>query len=270
MPLDLDPRQRAMLREMGLPAWRSAPTAPAAQSALARMPPQQPAAPAPAAGLDAPSPVLRPVPVDARQEHGGPGSADWASLSADVKACQACGLCAGRRATVFGPPAGPYQADWFVLGEPPDEDEERAGLPFVADQGRLLDNMLRSIGLERNGSGASGAWLSKVVKCRPGVPRNPEPAELAACQVHLQRELALVRPRVILAMGRFAAQALLQQGQSELATQPLGKLRGRVYRYQGLPLVVSYAPDSLLRTQSDKAKAWADLCLARQAHKISP
>ena len=267
MTLELDRRRRAMLQEMGLGTWMPAPAAgpvavappPALPEGLPRQgtevfQPRPAASPAPVAADLAPPAVLAVA-----------GATDWPALHRAVLQCQACGLCAGRRAPVLGAGVAGRQADWLVLGEPPDEEEERAGAPFAGAQGQLLDNMLHAIGLERNGTGAGGAWLSKVVKCRPARPRNPEPAELRACQAFLRAEIDLVRPRIILAMGRFAAQSLLLDGMPDVATTPLGKLRGRVHRYQGLPLVVTYAPDALLRTPADKAKAWTDLCLARQA-----
>ena len=157
----------------------------------------------------------------------------------------------------------------MVIGEPPDDNEERLGLPFAGQAGQLLDNMLKAVGVRRwhpdggDTPAAGSAYVSNCVKCRPAVARNPEPQELATCENYLQREVALVQPKVILALGRFAAQTLLQGSLPDTAGIPLGKLRGTVYRYQGVPVVVSYHPVYLLRTPQDKARAWADLCLAR-------
>ena len=267
MTLELDRRRHAMLQEMGLGAWISAPAAAPVVVAPTQVAPgsgqrpgTEPLRPGP---VPAPAPVASDLSTPVALVEAG--ATDWPALHRAVVQCQACGLCAGRRAPVLGAGGAGRQADWLVLGEPPDEEEERAGEPFAGTQGQLLDNMLRAIDLDRNGSGAGGAWLSKVVKCRPARPRNPEPAELQACQAFLRAEMELVRPRIILAMGRFAAQSLLSDSRPDVATAPLGKLRGQVYRYQGLPLVVTYAPDALLRTPADKAKAWADLCLARQS-----
>ena len=196
---------------------------------------------------------------------------DWPTLAQTVANCQACKLCSGRRAPVFGAAVAtaPRQADWLVLGEPPDDAEERLGVPFAEQAGQLLDNMLKAVGVSRHGaasgaaaSAASAAYVTNVVKCRPAVVRNPDPQELATCENFLRREVALVQPKVILALGRFAAQSLLQGSRPEVASIPLGKLRGQIYRYQGIPVVVSYHPTYLLRTQQDKARAWADLCLA--------
>lgn len=185
---------------------------------------------------------------------------DGATLRAAAAACQACGLCAGRKHSTLHMPDTAVQADWLVLGDPPDEDEDRMGQPFVEQAGLLLDNMLKAVGASRGGRGRQGAYLSNVVKCRPPMGRVPQAAELAQCAQFLQREIAIVQPKVILAMGRFAAQLLLEDHPTEAAL-PLGKQRGRVYRYRGVPVVVSYHPKFLLRVSADKAKAWADLCL---------
>ena len=149
----------------------------------------------------------------------------------------------------------------MVLGDPPDEDEDRLGQPFVEQAGLLLDNMLKAVGANRSGQGRQGAYLSNVVKCRPPVGRLPQAADLAQCAHYLQREMELVQPKVILAVGRFAVQLLLEEHPSA-AVLPLDKQRGRVYRYRGVPVVVSYHPTVLLRASANKAKAWADLCLA--------
>ena len=207
----------------------------------------------------------------------GIAAMDWPELAQTVASCQACKLCIGRRAPVFAGASGPRQADWLVVTEPPEESEERAGRPQVEQAGQLLDNMLRALGLRRQdgpaqdapppdkGHSATRAYVTSAVKCRPAVVRNPSLDELAVCGTYLQREIALVQPKVILAMGRFAAQALLQGSVAEVANSPLGKLRGQLYRYQGLPVVVTYPPVYLLRSQHDKARAWADLCLAQEA-----
>ena len=175
---------------------------------------------------------------------------DWVALREAVAACQACKLCRGRTQTVFG--VGDLQADWLVVGEAPGENEDLQGEPFVGQAGKLLDNMLKAIGLTRQ----QQVYIANVLKCRPPGNRNPEPEEVAQCEPFLQRQVELLRPRIILAMGRFAVQSLLQ------TTEPIGKLRGRLHQYHGVPLVVTYHPAYLLRNLPDKAKAWADLCLA--------
>jgi uracil-DNA glycosylase family 4 len=277
MALELDERQRAMLKEMGVQVWLPGPSfAPKAASVATdalpqprqQVPPHPRVAPSPqhtppvpdqppAATAVAPPPAL--VAVDS-----GELPTDWAALAQAASACQACGLCAGRKNTTLQNPAAralPVQADWFVVGDPPDEDEDRSGSPFVEQAGILLDNMLKAVGASRSGSGASGAYLANVVKCRPPHGQIPQAAELAQCANFLNREIALVQPKIILAMGRFAVQLLLSEQPAHL---PLGKLRGTVYQYRGVPVVVTYHPQVLLRASQDKAKAWADLCLAMQ------
>ena len=301
MSLDLDDRQRAMLLEMGVHVWwpqaepevRVPAAAPpeAARPALAvaieniaiesintragaldysESVPVRPVAALSAAVLAVPSAA------SAAASEGladGIAAMDWPLLARTVANCQACKLCIGRRAPVFAGGDEPGPADWLVVTEPPEEPEERAVRPQVEQAGQLLDNMLRALGVSRQDGPASGdqghsaarAYVTSAVKCRPAVVRNPSLDELAVCGTYLRREIALVQPKVILAMGRFAAQALLQGSVAEVANTPLGKLRGQVYRYQGLPVVVTYPPVYLLRTQQDKARAWADLCLAQEA-----
>ncbi len=182
---------------------------------------------------------------------------DWPALREAVAGCTACGLCESRTQTVFG--VGHERADWMVVGEAPGEQEDLKGEPFVGKAGQLLDAMLASIGLSREAAAPPGrqVYIANTLKCRPPRNRNPAPEELARCEPFLVRQVALVQPRVILAMGRFAVQALLR---SELS---IGRLRGRVHRYEGVPLIVTYHPAYLLRTPEDKARAWEDLCLAR-------
>jgi DNA polymerase len=181
-------------------------------------------------------------------------------------------MCLGRRAPLLSAPPAGFQADWLVLGEPPDEAQERAGQPFVDEAGQLLDNMLKAVGVKRHqcaaseatapGDAARTAYLSLVLKCRPALPTAPSAQAMLACSTYLRREIALVRPKVILAMGRLAMQVLLSEDHPHGLTLPLGKLRGQVWHFQGVPVVVTYPPAYLLRNGLDKAKAWADLCLA--------
>ena len=180
---------------------------------------------------------------------------DWAALEAAAQDCQACTLCRTRRHVVFG--VGHPSARWMIVGEAPGEREDLQGEPFVGPAGRLLDAMLRAIGVSRTGEGEAGAYVANVLKCRPPANRNPLPDEVAQCEPFLRRQVALVRPRIILAMGRFAVQSLLR------TDEPIGRLRGRLHAYEGVPVVVTYHPAYLLRNLPDKAKAWADLCLAR-------
>ena len=195
---------------------------------------------------------------------------DWSTLQATVAACRACGLCQGRNNTVFG--VGPAQADWLVVGEAPGEQEDLLAQPFVGASGQLLDNMLKAIGLHRSGQKAPAngtrpnVYITNVLKCRPPGNRNPQPQEVAQCAPYLQRQIELLQPKVILALGRFASQSLLRGSVAEVERIPLGRLRGVVHSYQigsvRVPVVVSYHPAYLLRNLPAKAQAWADLCLA--------
>jgi DNA polymerase len=179
---------------------------------------------------------------------------DWATLQTTVATCQACDLCAHRQQAVFG--VGDVQADWMFIGDPQVEAEGQHGEPFVGQAKQLLDNMLKAVGLSREAKGEGSVYITSSLKCRLPGSRNPSPQELATCEPYLARQVGLVKPKVIVVMGRFSIQAVLQ------STEPLGKLRGQVHSYQGVPVVATYHPDSLLRNLPDKAKAWADLVLA--------
>lgn len=264
MSLDLDERQRAMLHEMGVHVWWPAPTVAASESMAVAPGAVVPQA-VPVRVVHDPAPALKgPTRSPEAIESIAVGAMDWTALTQAVANCQACALANGRRAPVFGAADVPPRADWLLVGEPPDEAEERLGSPFADAAGQLLDNMLKAVGVSRRSGSdpAASAYVTNAVKCRPAQVRNPQAQELAVCEHYLRREVALVRPKVILAMGRFAAQALLQASHPELISTPLGKLRGRVYYYQGIAVVVTYHPGYLLRSQQDKARAWADLCLA--------
>ena len=177
----------------------------------------------------------------------------WIELKQAVPACTACSLHKSRTQTVFG--VGDEQADWMLIGEAPGAEEDRLGEPFVGQAGKLLDNMLAAIGLTRG----ENVYIANVLKCRPPANRNPEPEEVAKCSPHLRRQIELIGPKLIVAMGRFAAQTLLDSDAS------IASLRGRLHSYAGVPLVVTYHPAYLLRTLPDKAKAWEDLVFARKA-----
>jgi uracil-DNA glycosylase family 4 len=238
MSLALDARQRAMLQEMDVRVF--------GESAVA--PPQL--------ALKPPAPALvhfveeRPVQPQPQDAPNPVELMEWDELAHAVSECRGCGLCNSRRNTVFG--VGDRQADWLIVGEAPGENEDLQGEPFVGQAGLLLDNMLKALGLNRK----QKVYIANVLKCRPPGNRNPEPQEVAQCEPFLRRQVQLLQPRIILAMGRFAVQALLQ------SSEPIGKLRGSVHRYNGVPVVVTYHPAYLLRNLPDKAKAWADLCLA--------
>jgi len=187
---------------------------------------------------------------------------DWPALREAVASCNACGLCQGRTNTVFG--TGNLRARWMIVGEAPGEQEDLRGEPFVGKSGQLLDSMLRALQLTRKvDTPARQVYIANTLKCRPPANRNPEPGELAQCEPFLVRQIELVQPEIILAMGRFAVQALLR------SSEPVGRLRGRVHRYHGVPLVVTYHPAYLLRNPQDKARAWDDLCLALAAARES-
>ena len=271
MSLDLDRRQRAMLQEMGVPVWLPLTVAKATVARAVESPVDASASSIGTAQKVAVTEIPGQPEIARSPEKAGPGEyaeMDWPRLQQSVANCQACKLGSGRRAAVFGASDAPRQADWLVLGEPPDESEESTGVPFAGPVGRLLDNMLKAVGVSRYGGSAApvaratAAYVTSVVKCRPAGVSNPGVEELAACENYLRREVALVQPKVILALGRFAAQALLQGDLPTVASIPLGKLRGKIFRYQGVPVIVSYHPSYLLRTPQDKARAWADLCLA--------
>lgn len=264
-------RQALMLEEMGIRVWTRAEVAAPVEAVAEAAPEPAPApvqarapAPAPAPAPRAlaavpPAPVRSPaIEVVARGDRPtGTETMDWPALREAVAGCTACGLCQGRTQTVFG--VGNERAHWMVVGEAPGEQEDRQGEPFVGKSGQLLDNMLRALGLTRDEAGPERqVYIANTVKCRPPGNRNPEPQELAQCEPFLMRQIALVQPRVILAMGRFAVQSLLR------SNEPIGRLRGRVHRYQGVPLVVTYHPAYLLRNPEDKGRAWDDLCLARE------
>lgn len=180
---------------------------------------------------------------------------DWPGLRAAVTGCRACGLARTRTQTVFG--VGDERARWMLVGEAPGAEEDARGEPFVGQAGRLLDNMLATMSLARG----RDVYIANVLKCRPPGNRNPEPEEVACCEPFLRRQVELVAPRVIVVMGRFAAQSLLRTEAS------IASLRGRVHRYAAgdreVPVIVTYHPAYLLRNLTDKAKAWADLCFAR-------
>jgi DNA polymerase len=180
----------------------------------------------------------------------------WPELAEAVAGCMACGLCRTRRNTVFG--VGPRPARWMLVGEAPGEQEDERGEPFVGPAGRLLDQMLASIGVDR----PAEAFIANVLKCRPPGNRNPQAEEVARCEPYLLRQVELLRPTLIVALGRFAAQSLLRTDAS------IASLRGRVHRLRAgtleVPLVVTYHPAYLLRTLPDKSKSWADLRLARR------
>jgi uracil-DNA glycosylase family 4 len=178
---------------------------------------------------------------------------DWPELRARVAACTRCGLSATRTQTVFG--VGNLHAEWLIVGEAPGADEDRKGEPFVGRAGQLLNSMLHAVGLARE-----QVYIANVLKCRPPGNRDPNPTEAAECLPYLERQIALLKPKIMLAVGRIAAQNLLHTGKT------LGSLRQQVHRFgaSSVPLIVTYHPGYLLRTPADKRKTWEDLKFARE------
>ncbi len=262
MTLDLDARQRAMLQEMGVRVFaplRPEPEVAAAALNLAPPAPPAPSAPAIAART---APVVHPV-KHARLDAGSSqapnaiAGMDWDALSHACVERATCEACPGQGAPLFG--AGDSRPEWLIIGDPPDEADLRSGEPFAGDAGVLLDNMLKAVGLDRRHK----VYLTSIMKCRLPGGRNPTRDEVAQCEPLLRRQVELLRPRIIVVMGRFAVGALLN------TAEPVGKLRGRVHENMGVPVVVTYPPAYLLRNLTDKGKAWADLCLAHQTARAT-
>lgn len=177
---------------------------------------------------------------------------DWSEIEQSVSGCVACDLHKTRTRTVFG--VGDPKAEWLFVGEAPGADEDARGEPFVGQAGRLLDNMLAALGLTRE----QNVFIANVLKCRPPGNRNPQDHEVQQCEPYLLRQIELIQPKLIVALGKFAAQTLLGEERS------IASARGQVHRYHGVPLIITYHPAYLLRNLADKAKAWEDLCLARR------
>lgn len=220
--------RRAYLDALGITVWEPR----AEPIAIAETARDQPPAPALASGNA----------VDAM---------DWALLERTVKACTRCELHATRTQAVFG--VGNRDAQWLFVGEAPGADEDRQGEPFVGRAGQLLNAMIEAIGLQRQ-----EVYIANVLKCRPPGNRDPQPREVECCEPFLARQIALIRPRLIVALGRHAAHSLLK------TEAPLTRLRGQRLAYRGTPLVVTFHPAYLLRNPADKRRAWDDLCLARE------
>ena len=256
-------RQQALLAEMGVRLWapphRHASASPAERAVTVPGGQEHPDASAVTETAEA-APRAAPMPSrtgPSADRDAGIDSMDWPALRAAVAGCTACALCDSRTNTVFG--TGNPRARWMIVGEAPGEQEDLRGEPFVGKSGQLLDNMLAALDLTRaDDSPQRQVFIANALKCRPPRNRNPEPEELARCEPFLIRQIELVQPSVILAMGRFAVQALLR------SSEPIGRLRGRVHLYREVPLVVPYHPAYLLRNLQDKARAWEDLCLARE------
>lgn len=225
-----------LLREMGLgPIWKL------------RQPQKKPRAAAVAVQASCAEAT---APLDARS--AAIAAMDWEALARAVAECTACPLHATRKQAVLG--VGDRHAEWLFVGEGPGAEEDERGEPFVGQAGKLLDAMLAAIGLERG----ENVYIANTVKCRPPGNRTPEPTEMAACWPYLARQIELIGPKLIVALGKPAAQTLLQQEVT------IARARGRVHDCAGIPLIVTYHPAYLLRNLPDKAKAWEDLCFMRK------
>ncbi|MDP2826466.1 MAG: uracil-DNA glycosylase [Sulfuritalea sp.] len=232
-----------ILREMGLgPVWKLRAT-PAAGPVEAVVEPL----PAAVEPLRETTPAIVPIAPMAPL-----AAMDWDELAAAVAACRRCRLCEARKQAVLG--VGDANADWLFVGEGPGAEEDQRGEPFVGQAGKLLDNMLAAIGLKRG----EDVYIANAVKCRPPENRTPSAEETAACRPYLERQIELIQPKLIVALGRPAAQTLLQ------TEVKIAAARGKLHDYRGIPLIVTYHPAYLLRTLLDKAKAWEDLCFMKR------
>ena len=232
--MQLDARKKQILKQMGIDIWVERAPSDVVPADTIEETPRAPAAP---------------VNKDISKASEVPG---LASIRSEVSACQRCELHKTRKNTVFG--AGADSADWLFIGEAPGQNEDQQGLPFVGRAGQLLTKMIEAIGQQRE-----QVFIANVLKCRPPNNRDPKPEEIVACEPYLHQQIALLKPKVIVALGRISAQALLKE------TKPLGRMRGTVYAYgeTKTPLVVTYHPAYLLRTPIDKRKTWQDLLLAK-------
>jgi len=284
MTLLLDSRQRAMLAEIGVRVWQpvapslpdsseandsqrlqSKPALEATPSPAVRMPPSRPKTVVSQPVSDEPiavaaSPSAQPLP---------PGLAQmgWQDLQTAAAQCTACDVCHSRQRSVFsdGMPASDNRAtDWLVVGDAPNDAEDASGMPFSGPEGVLLDAMLHAMGLKRQQMGAANETvvLVNAMKCRPAAHHHPSDFELSQCRHYLKRQIELLQPRMILVLGRLAAQSVLHDSVEAVSQIPLGKLRGQFHQAYGHAVMVTYHPSSLLRTPADKAKTWNDLCLA--------
>lgn len=268
----IDARQAAYLQALGVDVYvpREAPPLLAVDEPVVAL---TAAAPPPAVVAELPADAAKPVrpvrPVTAVEtpivpvapvaavatEDAGPAVAglDWGRLREVVATCRRCELHTTRTQTVFG--VGNRQARWMFIGEAPGQEEDRQGEPFVGRAGQLLNAMIRALGMQRE-----DVYIANVLKCRPPGNRDPRPAEAASCRAYLERQVALVDPTLIIAVGRIAAQDLL------MTETPIAKLRGKVHGFgaKGWPVVVTYHPAYLLRSPGEKRKAWQDLLFARQ------
>ncbi|MGL4668202.1 MAG: uracil-DNA glycosylase [Saezia sp.] len=288
--IEIDARQQAMLKEMGIRLpWRTASSegapeaATLAPSAQPVRPPHVPQASS-SASVPPPADIKRQItslltPKPAPEQALAPSSPKIDSEHLQIRAqqiahmslteledaarqCQSCDLCTSRQQVAFS--AGISTAEWMIIGEAPGEQEDKQGQPFVGPAGQLLDRMLAQLNLSRTPTEQQKpVYIANVLKCRPPRNRNPEPEEMAMCAPFLKRQIELVQPKVILVVGRFAVQTLLN------TQEAIGRLRGQVHHYNGIPAIVTYHPAYLLRNPVDKRKSWEDLCLATQTYSLN-
>ncbi|MFA6442300.1 MAG: uracil-DNA glycosylase [Sterolibacterium sp.] len=238
-------RRAGFLREMGLaPLWK-----------LRKATPSELSAPTPKEEIGSASHVF---PEPSGDRTASIAAMGWDELRASVASCTACELCQMRKQAVLG--VGDLSPDWLFVGEGPGAEEDERGEPFVGQAGKLLDSMLAAIDLQRGRK----VYIANTVKCRPPGNRTPTPAETVACWPYLERQIALLKPKLIVALGKPAAQTLLQR------EVKVGEARGRLFEHDGIALIVTYHPAYLLRTLPDKAKAWEDLCFARATLRKIP
>ncbi|KXB28965.1 DNA polymerase III [Dechloromonas denitrificans] len=249
-----------MLVEMGIsPIWKLRETAQAVEPAESpvEMPieaaPSVEARPSPPP-LDKPAsqPPASPPAVALQAANAAVDAMNWPELTRAVAECRACPLCQQRKQAVLG--VGDLNPDWLFIGEGPGADEDVQGEPFVGQAGKLLDNMLAALNIARGNK----VYIGNAVKCRPPGNRTPEAAEMAACRPYLERQIALLKPKIIVLLGKAAVHSLLHDDKA------LGTMRGKRFEYAGIPVVVTYHPAYLLRNLPEKAKAWEDLLFARR------
>ncbi len=245
--LRMEMRRRQYLDALGITRWEPRQAVDASPAEVTETP----------TGFTAPT-IIPAVAVDLKPSPTSEtDSQDWAELEAAVRVCTKCALHKTRTQTVFG--VGDRHAQWMFIGEAPGGDEDRQGEPFVGRAGQLLNVILFAIGLKRE-----EVYIANVLKCRPPGNRDPQPEEVAQCEPYLIRQIELIKPRLIVALGRHAAHSLLK------TEVPLGKLRGQRLSYHGTPLIVTYHPAYLLRNPADKRKVWDDLCLAKTVMAAMP
>ena len=242
------PRERQQyLDALGIDVWVSRSAQPPTSEAAAALPARAPSA------QTLPQSAAMPVPQNAAA--AATDAPLWQALRQEVLSCTKCPLHLTRTQGVFG--VGPQRSDWLVVGEAPGAEEDRRGEPFVGAAGQLLDAMLKAIGLDRT----RNVYIANVLKSRPPGNRDPKPEEVTACLPYLTRQVELLRPKIMLAVGRIAAQSLLG------SDAPLGRLRSQVHHFGSIPLVVTYHPAYLLRSPGEKRKAWEDLKFARSIYQ---